>query len=822
MRCVSLMAVACLSFGAESTLAAPTFPLKVGADQRHLVDQNNVPFLLNGDAPWSLMVRATRSEVTTYFGNRKAKGFNAVLTNIVEHAFAADPPKNAYGDAPFTTPGDFSTPNEAYFAHVDWVVGEAAQHDILLLLTPAYLGYGCGSQGWCQEMQANGTTKMYNYGAYLGARYKDAKNILWVDGGDADAVAFGALNVVNALANGIKSVDTSHLHTAHCDRQQSGLDCYDQPWLNVNTTYSDCTLTAQKIRTDYERSKVIPFFYIEGDYESFGAFDSCIRSQAYWALLGGSFGHVFGNYPIWDMSSGWQSALDSIGATSMSWYARLFASRRWHGLVPDYAHVVVTSGYGSIGGGSYVAGARTADGATVIVYLPSAVTVTVNMSQVNGANATAWWFNPANGATTSIGTFAASGSRNFTPPAPGDWVLVIDNAALGLPAPGTTTWSDPNSADLSVTKVVNSDTAVIGNSLTYTLTASNTGPSAASNVAVSDPLPANVIFNSVSAGQGSCGHASGTVSCNIGQMSAGQVVQIQITVQAASNGAAINTATVTSLTTDPNSANNTATAQTTIGATVSADLALGKTANLTTTSVGSGFTYMLSVTNAGPNTASNVTVSDPLPDIVSFVSASSGQGSCSSSAGTVSCSLGQVTAGQTVQIQIAVQAASSGLAVNTANVASYTADPGSGNNASTVQTTINPVADPDPLPASSSGHLSGGGKCAMSVAADQTWMADRLRYVRSFRDRYLQTNAPGRALVRWYYRVSPSVAHTLRQHREFLSVARVMLAPLVLLSEAVVGDHGYRLRNPVGYDEEPATARWPVFLLTASYVFVAA
>jgi len=415
--------------------AATVFPLKVSADQRHLVDQNNVPFLINGDSPWLLIVGLTREQVTTYLENRKAKGFNTVLVELIEHEFAVDPPKNAYGDAPFTTAGDFATPNEAYFAHADWVLNEAARLDILVLLTPAYLGYGCGSQGWCQEMKANGTTKMFNYGVYLGNRYKNFKNIIWVEGGDVGAADYGAMNVVNALVDGIKSVDAAHLHTAHCDRQNSGIDCYNQTWLEVNTTYSECSRTAEKTKTDYERTKVMPFFYIEGQYEGEGASQTCLRSQAYWSVLGGSFGHVFGNNPIWEFKSGWQTALNSSGSQSMQRFGQLFASRAWHNLVPDYAHNVVVAGYGSIGS-DYVGVARTSDGATVIAYLPSNAAVTVDMSKVAGTSAKALWYKPDSGVATVIGSFPTSGTRTFTPPSSDDWVLVLDNAALDLPPPG--------------------------------------------------------------------------------------------------------------------------------------------------------------------------------------------------------------------------------------------------------------------------------------------------------------------------------------------------------------------------------------------------
>jgi hypothetical protein len=61
-----------------------------------------------------------------YLEDRRQKGFNSIIVELTEHLVTADPPKNRYGDAPFATPGDFSTPNEAYFAHADWVVRKGA------------------------------------------------------------------------------------------------------------------------------------------------------------------------------------------------------------------------------------------------------------------------------------------------------------------------------------------------------------------------------------------------------------------------------------------------------------------------------------------------------------------------------------------------------------------------------------------------------------------------------------------------------------------------------------------------------------------------
>jgi hypothetical protein len=417
-----------------ATGGGPTFPLRVGTDLRHLVDQGDVPFLVNGDAAWSLIVGLQKPDVSVYLADRRAKGFNTILVNLIEHYFAVDPPRNAYGDGPFTTPGDFSTPNESYFAHADWVINEAASRGMLVLLTPAYLGFGCGAEGWCQEMNANGTTKMFNYGVFLGNRYKNFKNIIWVHGGDTNANAYpGTGDIMRAVINGIKSLDGPRVHTAHCGPETSALDCYNEAWLDVNTTYSGCSKSAVRTQTDYNRARMMPFFYIEGKYENEGASDVCLRSQAYWSILGGSSGEVFGNNPIWLFTGpAWQQALNSPGAQSMANVGALFRSRAWQTLVPDYLHQVVTAGYGDVNNATYASAARASDGSMAIAYLPVGGTITVDMSRLS-RSATARWYDPVAGTFTAIAgsPFPNAGSRNFTTPGNNaggsvDWVLVLE------------------------------------------------------------------------------------------------------------------------------------------------------------------------------------------------------------------------------------------------------------------------------------------------------------------------------------------------------------------------------------------------------------
>ena len=71
-----------------------------------------------------------------------------------------------------------------------------------------------------------------------------------------------------------------------------------------------------------------------------------------------------------------------------------------------------------------------------MAYLPTTRTITIDMGKVSGTLAAAWWFNPRTGQPTSGGKFATTGKKQFTPPADGDWVLVLDDAGRNLPAPG--------------------------------------------------------------------------------------------------------------------------------------------------------------------------------------------------------------------------------------------------------------------------------------------------------------------------------------------------------------------------------------------------
>jgi hypothetical protein len=414
------------------SVAGPAFPLHTEAGKRYLVDANGQPFFIHGDTPWSLIVQLTREQVLQYLDDRKAKGFNAILVNLIEHKFSDNPPGNAYGAAPFLTPGDFATPNPAYFDHAAYVVEQASLRGMVVFLTPSYMGFGGGDQGWYQEMSANGSTKLRAYGQFVANRFATYDNIVWVQGGDYNPPD---LSLLRAIPNGIRDVSTKWPHTFHGSRGTSALGFLGtgEAWLSVNDIYTTEATVVSSAFSEHARSSM-PFFLIEARYENDGiATETIIRTLGYQAALSGATGHFYGNEPIWRFGSGWQTALGDPGAATLRHLKTLFDSTAWWTLEPDTAGTLVTAGVGS--GATRTAAALATNRSFALVYVPSVRSVTVDMNRLSGPHVRARWYDPTNGAYTSVAGspfVAASGSVFLTPTGNnsrglGDWVLVLES-----------------------------------------------------------------------------------------------------------------------------------------------------------------------------------------------------------------------------------------------------------------------------------------------------------------------------------------------------------------------------------------------------------
>jgi uncharacterized repeat protein (TIGR01451 family) len=177
----------------------------------------------------------------------------------------------------------------------------------------------------------------------------------------------------------------------------------------------------------------------------------------------------------------------------------------------------------------------------------------------------------------------------------------------------TETTSVTPRADLSLTKVESSDPVTAGTDLTYTLTASNLGPSNALSLVMTDTLPTNVTYLSYGGSSGwTCTLlSSNRLRCTRASLAAGDnsVVSVATRVNPSASGTLNNTAVVRSASTDSSLTNNTASTSTTVNR--SADLIISKTDSPDPVAEGQTLTYRMVVRNNGPSSAASVTLTAP-------------------------------------------------------------------------------------------------------------------------------------------------------------------------------------------------------------------
>ena len=290
---------------------------------------------------------------------------------------------------------------------------------------------------------------------------------------------------------------------------------------------------------------------------------------------------------------------------------------------------------------------------------------------------------PLLGAVVNTADVAGGGDTNLT-----------NNSATDL-------GNGASQADLGITKVAEPGTVASGGEVTYTVEVTNRGPSTAEDVTADDLLPAADYANvSASSTQGTC---DTTVSCSIGDLAAGATATITITATVEANDETLlNTATASSPTADPEPSNNTATAELIVPNT--ADLAITKEDEPSAPinpEAGDPYQYTLTVANLGPGAASNVTVTDRIPDILTPTSITAPGWDCNlpGPGEELICTRPSLTPGDgevTITIDGTLDELGGATTIsNSASVGSETVDPDAANNRGDVSNLVLPAADLD-------------------------------------------------------------------------------------------------------------------------------
>jgi uncharacterized repeat protein (TIGR01451 family)/fimbrial isopeptide formation D2 family protein len=247
------------------------------------------------------------------------------------------------------------------------------------------------------------------------------------------------------------------------------------------------------------------------------------------------------------------------------------------------------------------------------------------------------------------------------------------------------------SADLKLVKTALTPEVLDSQHASFSLVATNQGPSDAAAAEIVDTLPTGLTYASSSGA--SCTPVGQEVTCTLGALSTGASRTVELTVLADGVGVDVNKALLSSTTPDPEPANNSAEA--TVKVLPAADLSLTKIASPTKVELPGEVTYTLTVTNHGPDAAQDVVLTDPLPTGETYLGDDAG---CTTAAQTVTCALGEIADGasRTVHLRVRVGVTlGEQIVTNTAEVTSATGDPDTNNNLASAPITTGP-APPGP------------------------------------------------------------------------------------------------------------------------------
>ena len=413
------------------------YPIRVSPNGRYFVDQAGEPFFWLGDTAWPLFAQYSRQQAETYLENRTARGFTVIQGVLAwggGTGFETKAPGPNFAGEKVWLDDEPATPNDAYFQHVDALADFALENGLVLAMLPTWGYYVCDVQ----------TIHMGNaraYGRWLGARYKDVPNIVWVSGGDRIPTRYES--VYRELALGLREGDGGvHLITYHpCGWRSSSQFFHQEGWLDFNMieTWTEWYKVHPTIMSDSLLTPVKPVVLGEGAYEDGPEYPLgpitplVVRKQAWWTFLAGGF-HTYGQNQMWRMEPGWLSTLDTPGAFQMGVFKNIVTAREWWKLVPDQS--VFVDGPGS---GPYLnAAARSVDGDWLLIYLAGKGSVTIHTDKIiTSDRCKATWFDPRTGHATEVGTFPTGNlglgvfpettARTFTPPSTSeDAVLVLE------------------------------------------------------------------------------------------------------------------------------------------------------------------------------------------------------------------------------------------------------------------------------------------------------------------------------------------------------------------------------------------------------------
>ena len=402
--------------------------LKVSDNHRYLIHENGTPFFWLGNTAWLISERLTRDEVEYYLVNEHRAGYNVEQIQVINSI----PTFNIYGqqanDASFDM-WKFSKKDQyGYWEHLDFIVDFAASQGI-------YIAMDCV---WGSQITKMDIKKAEKYGQFLGERYKDKPNIIWMMGGDV--LGDRGTASWDALAKAIRKADPNHVMTFHPrGRTTSSRWFADRDWMDFHMFQSGHRRYGQrngdgdytiKDNTEEDNWRYVDLTWngnplkpvIDGEpsYEDipqglhdFTAprwMDYDVRRYAYWAVFAGCFGHTYGHNSIMQfMKPGllgsfgaekpWWDAMKDPGYGQMKYLKWLILAFPFEERIADQSVIAGQNGE------RYDRNIATRGNDYLLVYNYSGKPMQLDLSKISGAKKNVWVMNPSDGTLKYLGEF---------------------------------------------------------------------------------------------------------------------------------------------------------------------------------------------------------------------------------------------------------------------------------------------------------------------------------------------------------------------------------------------------------------------------------
>ena len=402
--------------------------LKVSDNHRYLIHENGTPFFWLGNTAWLISERLTRDDVEFYLTKEREAGYNVEQIQVLN----AIPTFNIYGmqanDESFDMQKFSRKDQYGYWEHLDYIVDFAASQGI-------YIAMDCI---WGSQINKMTTEKAAKYGKFLGERYKNKPNIIWMIGGDI--LGDKGTASWDALARAIRKADPNHVMTFHPrGRTTSARWFADREWMDFHMFQSGHRRYGQhngdgdytiKDNTEEDNWRYVDLTWngnpqkpvIDGEpsYEDipqglhdFTAprwMDYDVRRYAYWAVFAGCFGHTYGHNSIMQFikpgllasfgaEKPWWDAMKDPGYNQMKYLKWLILAFPFEERIADQSVIAGQNGE------RYDRNIATRGNDYLLVYNYSGKPMQLDLSKISGAKKNVWVMNPSDGTLKYLGEF---------------------------------------------------------------------------------------------------------------------------------------------------------------------------------------------------------------------------------------------------------------------------------------------------------------------------------------------------------------------------------------------------------------------------------